>query len=427
MLDDKTTANAKPWIWQWLVSGLLLLATMINYMDRQTLSNLSVRITDHFQLEEKQYGHLETVFGISFALGSLVFGTLADRISVRLLYPAVLVGWSAVGFITGMTQGFWSLFICRALLGFFESGHWPCALIVTQSVLSRSDRAMGNSLLQSGASLGAIITPLIIGQMVTGKTDPNVWRMPFFVIGAVGVVWAIAWLFTIRSGDLPSPAERAKRQPGESNQHWLAYLVVDRRFWALVVMIISINTSWQLVRAWLPKFLEKGRGYPEIEALYFNSVFYFATDVGCILAGVIALWLARKGLRVHNSRVIVYLGCSLLAALTTVAASLPQGLPLLGVLLFVGAGLLGLFPCFYTFSQEIPKSMMGRMAGILSCVGWLASSPMHSLFGAIVDKTKSYDQGLALVGWSPLVGFVLFWLIWPKAKDEEAVAEADCG
>lgn len=423
MLDDKTTANAKPWIWQWLVSGLLLLATMINYMDRQTLTNLSVEITDHFKLNETQYGNLETVFGISFALGSLVFGTLADRISVRLLYPAVLVGWSAVGFITGMTQGFWSLFICRALLGFFESGHWPCALIVTQSVLSRSDRAMGNSLLQSGASLGAIITPLIIRQMVTGKTDPNAWRTPFFVIGAVGVVWVIAWLLTIRSGDLASPAERAKRLPGESSQHWLASLIVDRRFWALVMMIISINTSWQLVRAWLPKFLVIGRGYPKDEALYFNSVFYVATDVGCILAGVIVLWLARKGLRVHNSRVIVYLGCSLLAALTTLAASLPQGWPLLCVLLFVGAGLLGVFPCFYTFSQEIPKSKMGRMAGILSCVGWLASSPMHSLFGAIVDKTGSYDQGLALVGWSPLVGFVLFWLIWPKAK-EEVVAES---
>jgi MFS transporter, ACS family, hexuronate transporter len=76
--------------WQWWVSGLLLLATMINYMDRQTLANLSVRITTAFNLNNEQYGDLEFVFGIAFAIGSLFFGILADRVSVRWLYPAVL-------------------------------------------------------------------------------------------------------------------------------------------------------------------------------------------------------------------------------------------------------------------------------------------------------------------------------------------------
>ncbi|MFO0939352.1 MAG: MFS transporter [Pirellulales bacterium] len=413
--NDNCFANGRSQYWRWLVSGLLLLATMINYMDRQTLSNLSVRITKHFDLLDQQYGNLETVFGVSFAIGSIVFGLLADRLSVRLLYPIVLVGWSAVGFITGLSQGYESLLVCRGLLGFFESGHWPCALIVTQSILSRGDRAMGNSLLQSGAAIGAIVTPQIIGFMVLGNDNPNAWRMPFYVIGAVGIFWVVGWLATIGKDDLPTPSSRTQETEKQlGGRMWLSYLMADRRFWALVVMIITINASWQLVRAWLPKFLQQGRDYAEADALNFNSLFYIATDLGCILAGAFALLLVKKGLKVHTSRFIVYFICCILAALTCVAVSLPASRLMLALLLLVGAGLLGLFPCFYTFSQEVPKAIMGRMAGLLSCVGWLASAPTHSLFGAVIDRTKSYDLVLAMVGFSPMIGLMFFWLLWPK-------------
>ncbi len=80
--------------WRWWVAGLLLLATMLNYMDRQTLANLSVRITDEMGLSQEQYGTVETAFGLAFATGSLAFGILADRLPVRWLYPAVVVAWS---------------------------------------------------------------------------------------------------------------------------------------------------------------------------------------------------------------------------------------------------------------------------------------------------------------------------------------------
>ncbi len=113
--------------WQWAVCLLLLTATMINYMDRQTLSSLANRIKDQFQLSNEQYGNLELAFSISFAVGSLVWGALADIVHVRYLYPFVLVAWSLTGFATGLSSGYESLFYCRAVLGFFESGHWPCA------------------------------------------------------------------------------------------------------------------------------------------------------------------------------------------------------------------------------------------------------------------------------------------------------------
>src|SRR5437764_11554365 len=85
--------------WKWWVCGLLLLATTINYMDRQTLANAAVRISEEFRLSKEQYGSLEVAFGWAFAMGSLVFGFIADRVSIRWLYPALLIGWSLMGFL----------------------------------------------------------------------------------------------------------------------------------------------------------------------------------------------------------------------------------------------------------------------------------------------------------------------------------------
>ena len=206
------------------------------FRSRQTLANLAVRVQESFQLTEEQYGDFEVVFGLSFAVGSLFFGIIADRFSIRLLYPFVLVAWSIVGIATGLTTGYRSMLICRGLLGFFEAGHWPCALIVTQAVMTRGNRAMGNSVLQSGASLGAILTPLIIilmvGKKVAESPDQSQWRLPFIVIGGVGLLWAVLWLVSIRPGDL-TRREVASTDDGSTQVFWLVSFLRDRRFWEI--------------------------------------------------------------------------------------------------------------------------------------------------------------------------------------------------
>ncbi len=408
--------------WRWWVSGLLLLATMINYMDRQTLANLSVRITNQFQLSEEQYGELESTFGIAFAFGALTFGAIADRVSVRILYPFVLIAWSTMGFLTGLTHGYDSMLRCRALLGFFEAGHWPCALIVMQSIMNRGDRVMGNSILQSGASIGAILTPLVIRSMVGDNQAADAWRPPFLVIGAVGVLWAIAWLCIIRKGDL-IPTPKAPEAANEWPLAWLVQFISNPKFWALFVMVICNNTAWQLIRAWLPKFLQTGRGYTEAEALYFNSLYYIFTDIGCIAAGAIAMWLVRRGCQVHQARVIVYGVCAALTALTLAAGNMGKGWPLLGVLLLIAAGSLGLFPCYYSFTQELTTKHLGKASGCLGFFGWIVSSPLQRQFGRMVDTTGSYDLSMSLVGLAPLVGVFAMLILWrdrPGATEIEA-------
>jgi predicted MFS family arabinose efflux permease len=382
-------------------------------MDRQTLANAAVRITTQFHLSEKQYGNLEWVFGWAFAVGSMVFGIAVDRISVRWLYPLVLTLWSVVGFATGLVQSYPGLLACRTLLGLFEGGHWPCAVKTTQRLLAPPDRAMGNSVLQSGTSIGAIVTPLVMRALLTNQLES--WRMPFQVVGAAGLAWVIIWFASVRAGDLTSVPAGAETAPAQGNRRAdLWRIFSSRRMLVLFFVVACINTCWQTLRAWLPKFLQQGRGYAESDTLYFTSLFYVATDVGCLGAGVLTLWLARRGFSVHGSRSAVFLACAALSALTTLAAWLPMGWPLLGILLLVGAGSLGVFPIYHAFTQEVSAHHQGKVTGITGVAAWILSSPAQTLFGQLIDQTGSFDLGLALAGWLPLLAFVALRLFWKE-------------
>jgi ACS family hexuronate transporter-like MFS transporter len=405
--------------WKWWITGLLLLATTLNYMDRQTLASVAKRITDEFQLSQEQYGDIEFAFGWGFAAGSLVLGILADMISVRWLYPLVLMGWSVMGFLSGATHGYGSLLVCRALLGFFESGQWPCALRTTQAILSDGQRSMGNSILQSGASLGAIFTPLLLRFMLAGQSGAGAWRPAFMWIGALGLVWIALWFACLRPADLAHRPTATTERLGTGT--WWGEIYRDRRFWALVVMVIAINIIWHIIRAWLTKFLQQGRNYSEADALLISSGFYVATDVGCLISGAVAMYLTRRSGNPHQARLWVFGGCSVVTALTSVLGWLPKGGLLLAVLLIIGAAALGLFPCYYSFTQELGARHVGKATGLLSAIGWLVASPLQKYFGRLVDQTHSFDLGISLIGWVPFVALVAMLVLWRRQPAPEVM------
>ena len=139
-----TSGGARSPQWKWYICGILLLATMLNYMDRQTLANTITDISKELGLNNEQYGQLEFGFGMAFAAGGILVGFLVDRLSVRWMYPLVLIGWSSAGIATayadqighwlqsagfggGAPPGYVGLMACRITLGLFEAGQWPCA------------------------------------------------------------------------------------------------------------------------------------------------------------------------------------------------------------------------------------------------------------------------------------------------------------
>jgi MFS transporter, ACS family, hexuronate transporter len=505
MPDHSTSAiPARSPSWKWLVCGLLLLATMVNYMDRQTLSLTSLRIMNELDLDKRHFGQLESVFAFAFALGAIVFGWLADRWNVTWLYPLAVLAWSAAGFATGLVRGFTGLMACRFFLGFAEAGNWPCALRTTQHLLPSSQRSMGNSILQSGAAIGAIITPLIVGALVLGgdASVTGAWRYPFMVVGAAGATWVFLWLATVRRSDLavehrPSPslvvivvplaalftldvALQAAKLDADSVRRladvigadpetlveyvnapwttlglkfgvglvgialvfrWLLLNTRDggdgnslprrdfvRRFCVLIVLVVTINTTWHFFRAWLPLFLQEQHHFSERSMYRFNTAYYVSADLGSLAAGFTVLHLTRRGQSVHASRVWVFVACALGTALSVAVAVVQDEWVLMGLLLLFGFAALGLYPVYYSFGQELTTRHQGKLTGALGCINWLAMYVMQAAVGETVTVTKSYSVGVALAGLAPLLGAVALVFFWgrvvPQATDGKVVTTA---
>jgi MFS transporter, ACS family, hexuronate transporter len=435
----------RPPAWKWTVCGLLLLATMLNYMDRQTLAQLATTIRAEYGLGPDHYGNLEMGFGLAFAAGALAFGWLVDKIGARWLYPLVLIGWSAAGIATAYgaeigafllslagsstaadegEAAYAGLMACRVTLGFFEAGHWPCALVTTQTILARKDRSFGNSILQSGAAIGAIITPIIIIGMLPPEVEgeplpPGVWRAPFVVIGAIGMLWVVPWLALVRSRDL----ERRTEPEGVESSSAAAEPAHDRptmSFWrpfvVLVIIVITINLTWQFFRAWLPSFLEESRGYSKREVGWFTSAYYIATDAGCLGVGFLVKWLAGRGWTVHSARMATFLLCTMLTVLAVAAAYLPAGPLLIAVMLLVGAGALGLFPNFYSFTQELSQQHQGKIVGSLGTIAWISSALMQKSVGEYIKAEQTYAGAIIAAGLAPVLALLALWLLWPKTS-----------
>lgn len=428
--------------WKWTICGLLFLATMLMYMDRLTLSQMASRITAELQLTNEHYGRMEMGFGLAFAAGAIIHGLLADRFSIRWLYPVMLIGWSLAGVATAWSAAigeallpivghhnewlgmrgspgdgpFIGMFACRIVLGFFEAGHWPCALITTQRLLSGADRTLGNSLLQSGASIGAVITPLIVFFL----SDPEVvgsWRISFIVIGFTGMSWVIPWLWMVRERDLRQPVEPGAAEKNLAAGASMWTVPFTKKVIVLLAIVVTINMTWQYLRAWMPKLMQEEHGYSETFTKFFTSGFYLFADIGCIAAGAMVKSLASR-LSLSTSRIVVFALCTQCCMLTAVAARLPASWLLLSVFMVIGFGALGLFPVYYSLSQELSTKRLGILTGLLGATTWIITSYMQLLVGKNIDQTQSYAAGLFWAGQVPLIGCLALALLWPDDEPD---------
>src|SRR5262249_42174436 len=193
------------------------------------------------------------------------------------------------------------LLLCRTILGIFEAGHWPCALITARQILSAKDRPLGNGILQSGASFASILIPLY-AQLIEHLGGS--WPITFWSIGAVGLLWVPIWLALVRPGNLDDrpPVRDALDEefdeagvPAAAIVEPLGGIGFVRRLVVLALIVGSLTVSWQFLRAWLPLFLEDFHGYSKLESRLAVSGYYIAAEIGCLLVGVVVMMLGNGG------------------------------------------------------------------------------------------------------------------------------------
>lgn len=410
--------------WVKMVLLVLLTATFLNYANRFAFTQNAVPIQEAFNTDEKGYGKVAGYFSLGFASGGLLFGILADYISIRILYPLVLLVWSLAGLSSGMVSGLVGLSVSRFVLGLFEAGHWPCALRTTQRVFKPHQRTWGNSVLQSGASLGAVATPLLVAFLY--RQDPEQWRIVFYIVGGLGIPWVLWWLWTVSEADVRRPViQTDETASGRGEERELQeipffHIFLTRRWWLLLFVVVCINTFWHYIRVWMPITLEKDHQYSHEFVAYFTSAYYLATFFGSIASGALTAGLARSGWNVHRARLAAFLIFSLLSSLAILAAFMPRGPALLGTLLIVAFGSLGLFPIYYSFNQEISAKHQGKVGGSLGFSTWGILFFVHPKVGAMVDADPTIRPYLfAAVGLGPILAFAALALFWGRRPTVE--------
>jgi ACS family hexuronate transporter-like MFS transporter len=307
---------------RWYIGGLLFLSTVINYIDRQTLSVLAPYIKTEFQWSNTDFAMLIIAFRVAYAGGQTVSGRLLDRFGTRAGLTASVAFYSTAAMLTSLATGFRSLAAFRFLLGLGESANWPGATKAVSEWFPRKESGWAVALFDSGSSIGGAIAPFLVLGVYHTFGD---WRPAFIVTGTLGFGWLALWRFLYYPPERHpriSPEERAYilagRDEGAAGSPPLSYrtLLTLPQTWGIVVGKALTDPVWFFITDWFAIYLVS-RGYRLEESLLAFWVPFLAADLGNFAGGGISSWLIARGWSVGWARKIVVLvgglGMTLLA------------------------------------------------------------------------------------------------------------------
>src|ERR1700739_3101251 len=147
---------------RWWIGGILFASTVINYIDRQTLSLLAPYLKAQYRWTNSDYASIVIGFRIAYSLGQVLFGRLLDRIGTRRGLTITVAWYSLVSMLTALSQGLFSFATFRFLLGPGKSANGPAATKAVSEWFPKKERALATALFDSGSSIGGAIAPFIV-------------------------------------------------------------------------------------------------------------------------------------------------------------------------------------------------------------------------------------------------------------------------
>ena len=142
---------------RWWIGGLLFASTVINYIDRQTLSILSPYLKRDFHWTNTDYAHLLISFRVAYSLGQSICGRFIDKIGSRRGLTLSVIWYSIASICTSFARGFFGFAFIRFLLGAGESANWPGATKAVSEWFPKRDRGLAAAFFDSGSSIGGAI------------------------------------------------------------------------------------------------------------------------------------------------------------------------------------------------------------------------------------------------------------------------------
>ena len=390
---------------RWVMLALVFLATVINYMDRQTLSVLAPLLHDQLHMTPAAYSRIVFLFLLAYTIMNGLSGPLIDRLGTRAGYALTMAWWSGAEMLHSLARGVGSLGAFRFLLGMGEAGNWPAAVRVVAEWFPPEERSLASGIFNSGSSIGALIAPPLVAWIALAAGWPRV----FTVVGSSGFLWLAVWLAVYRRGAVPAAQEKAP----ESGR--MRELLRSRFLWQFTISKIFSDPVWYFYIFWFPEYLKTARGFTLLDIGKTAWIPFLAADAGNLVGGFFCMALQRRGRSpesAHRLSVVLFslLMMAALPAVATRSAALAIALVSLAAFGYTGA----LANMLAIPADEFPREAVASVWGIASMGAGFGGMLFSLITGAIVER-YSFGPAFVLFGCIPLIASALVW--WLPRKD----------
>jgi len=400
---------------RWFIVSLLFLATVINYVDRQTLSVLAPVLREQFHMSNTDYSRIVFAFLLAYMIMQSGSGRLMDKLGTRVGMTLTVGWWSVAAMLHAAANSVLSFGMFRFLLGMGEAGNWPGGVKAVSEWFPPKERAFATGFFNSGSTFGAIIAP----PLVTWIALRWGWQPAFLMTGALGFLWVVLWLLFYRSPqDHPwlGERERAYILEGQKEDDATSATTVRwrdllhyREMWGLVLARMTADPVWWFYVFWLPEYLKRDRNFSMTMIGYFAWIPFLTADIGCLVGGWISGRLIRRGWPVLKARKAV-MSVSMVLMLSGIPAVLIDSPAAAIALISLATFSYSCWaPNILTLPADIfPKGIVASASGLSGTGAALGGMLFTLVIGKVVDHF-SYVPVFVAAGVMPLVAlsFVL--------------------
>lgn len=387
---------------RWFVLALLFAITVINFIDRQTVSVLAPVLREVLHLTNEQYGRVVAAFQFGMMTGELPMGALMDRWGVRLGLMGAVLWWSGATGMQSLTRTGTQLGLTRFWMGTGECGNYSGGMKVVARLFTKKERTLAIGIFNSGSMIGATIaTPLIVYLMQRFG-----FRAAFLLSASLGLLWVPLWWFIYHE-----PAEIKQKttaveltQNKASSNVPLRDLIANRSLWAVMLCRFFIGPVIQFYWYWIPSYLFSVRHLTMTQLGFLGWIPFLLGDFGGLAGGWSAGWLQKRGANIYRVRQLTMYSSSILciaSLLVPHTASIVIAFLLIGVAMFADNFLSA--NMFGSMTDLFQERELGRVTGFSGVASGLSGLIFPLLTGALVDHF-SYAPVFFLVALMPLLG-----------------------
>lgn len=416
---------------RWWIGGLLFASTVINYLDRQTLSLLAPYLKVQYRWTNSDYANIVIAFRVAYSLGQTLFGRILDRIGTRRGLTITVVWYSVVSMLTSMSRGLFSFATFRFLLGAGESANWPAATKAVAEWFPKKERAFATAFFDSGSSIGGAIAPLLILPIYFRWG----WRPAFMIPGGLGFIWLIAWLLLYQSPEKHSCISKAELQYIRADQNeeteqagrlrlgWGKLLSLPQT-WGIIISRLFTDPVWFFVTDWFPIYLVV-KGVELRNSLIAIWIPFLAADLGNFLSGAVSGYLIGRGWSVGAARkaLVIAGGFGVTALIFT---TFTNNLYLIALLF--GLATLS-YAAFSTMANVLPTDVyrsesVASVSGLSGTAAGIGTIIAFKIIGDFSDARHTmgkhvFDPIVIVAGLVPFVGMLLVLLLVRNTKATE--------